>query len=1036
MKRIVQFRWVVVLLWAAAGILLAWKAPAMDPLVREKGQITVPRGYASSLADEIKSRHDDAGSDTTSVMIVFHGREKLSASDMDHIRNTVGRLESNKKQYAIQNMTTHFNDPSLKSQLVSKDGKTVMVVAQVDAGGKPFKSVRADLQKAVQTPGVEAMMTGNKLINEDVTDSSQAGLKKTETITVIFILVVLVLVYRSVVAPIIPLLTVGISYMISQFIVAILADKFDFPVSNFTQIFLVAVLFGIGTDYCILLLSRFKEELAKGNEVLPAIATTYKSAGKTVLFSGIAVLIGFASIGLASFKLYQSASAVAIGVVVLLCALFSIVPFFMATLKKGLFWPVRGEISHRESKIWERAGLFSLARPFLALAIVALLTVPLSVSYDGKLSFNSLDELGNGYDAVKAFNIISDSFGAGKVMPVEVVLENDESVKSKDYLALIEKISADLDKVKDVAQVQSATRPDGSIMKEIYVKNQAKTLSEGIEKSNNGIGKIKSGLKEASQFLADSKSKFKEATDGIGQLQTGTEKIAASMGDLNTSLSQIENGIRSGSQGAEQLKTGVKKAQDQARELQSGFNQLYEKYQQVETGINQFIEQTGQLPSDIPQQLQTLEASYQAFLKDHPEVKNDPQFQKLQQEMVMLGIGSSSGTIAELYSRIHTMTSTLEMVNEKLGAISTALGQFADGFTPIIQGLNQLQSGINKTADGQNQVIQKIPSIQKGLQGIADGQARLQSGFNTFGTKINQLSDGLDSGAKGLGKIKAGLYDAGSYLNDLSDETTMEQSGIYIPDELLANADYQKALNHYISKDGKMVTFNITLNENPYSNGAMATIDDIGKAVKDAVKGTKLENAHIGIGGVSSINHDLNKMSKADYSRTVTYMMIGVTLALMIFLRSLMMPLYLLASLLLTYYASVGLAELIFVHLLGYPGISWVVPFFGFVILIALGTDYSIFLMERFNEYQDLPVRKGILLSMKNMGTVIISAAIILSGTFAAMMPSGVLSLLQIATLTLTGLLLYAFVILPLFVPVIVKVLGKANWWPFIASKE
>jgi RND superfamily putative drug exporter len=131
-----------------------------------------------------------------------------------------------------------------------------------------------------------------------------------------------------------------------------------------------------------------------------------------------------------------------------------------------------------------------------------------------------------------------------------------------------------------------------------------------------------------------------------------------------------------------------------------------------------------------------------------------------------------------------------------------------------------------------------------------------------------------------------------------------------------------------------------------------------------------------------------------------------------------------------------AISEKIFVNLLGYTGISWAVPFFAFVILIALGIDYSIFLMDRFNEYRDMPVQKAILESMKKMGTVIISAAIILGGTFAAMMPSGVLSLLEIATILLIGLILYALIVLPLFVPVMVRTFGEANWWPFIKTRD
>ena len=239
-----------------------------------------------------------------------------------------------------------------------------------------------------------------------------------------------------------------------------------------------------------------------------------------------------------------------------------------------------------------------------------------------------------------------------------------------------------------------------------------------------------------------------------------------------------------------------------------------------------------------------------------------------------------------------------------------------------------------------------------------------------------------------------------------------------------------------MSKDRKVMTIDVIFNKNPYSNEALDRIPEIKDTVERVVKDTKLENAEVAVGGVSSMHHDLDKISQADYSRTVVLMLIGITLILIILFRSIIMPLYLIGSLILTYYTSMALAEVIFVNWLGYTGISWAVPFFAFVIFIALGIDYSIFLMDRFNEFKQMPVEQAILEAMKKMGTVIISAAVILGGTFAAMMPAGVLSLLEIAAILLIGLSLYALVILPLFVPVMVKTFGEANWWPFIKDKE
>src|SRR5699024_12543376 len=114
--------------------------------------------------------------------------------------------------------------------------------------------------------------------------SSEEGLKRTEVITVALIIIILFVVFKSIIAPLIPLLTVGISYLAAQGIVSILADTVNFPLSTFTQIFMVAVMFGIGTDYCILLISRFKEEMAEGESIKDTLIKSYQSAGKTVNF--------------------------------------------------------------------------------------------------------------------------------------------------------------------------------------------------------------------------------------------------------------------------------------------------------------------------------------------------------------------------------------------------------------------------------------------------------------------------------------------------------------------------------------------------------------------------------------------------------------------------------------------------------------------------------------------------------------------------------------------------------------------------------
>ncbi|KOO50560.1 MMPL family transporter [Priestia koreensis] len=1045
MKAIIKLRWVLLAVWIVGAVVLSLLAPNMENLVREKGQIGVPSGYSSSLANEILDKKSGENENEASIVVVYHDKKKLDQQELEQIKHNIEQFKDQKKQLGITEVTTHFEQADLKNQLVSKDNKTILALLTVDMTGKEIGDIRKSLQKVVDKSAVEAHMTGSNLIDEDVVVSSQEGLKKTEIITLVFILAVLIIVFRSVVAPIIPLITVGFTYIISQSIVAYLVDYFDFPLSNFTQIFLVAILFGIGTDYCILLLSRFKEEMVNYEDPLDAIAATYKTAGRTVLFSGLAVLVGFASIGLATFKLYQSASAVAIGVAVLLLALWTVVPFFMVVLGKKLFWPMKGAIGHSQSRLWGWAGNLSIKRPFIVLLILAAVIAPLLWKYDGKLSFNSLDEIGDSYESVKGFNLISDSFGPGESLPAKIVIENDERMDNREYLTIIEKINRELDKVKVVDKVRSATRPVGDDLEDLYVSNQVDELNKGLGQGNDGIVKIRDGLKEASTNLTNSTPQMKEATGNITKLVEGTNGIKTGVTQVQSGLTTIEEGLRKGTLGAGEAKKGLQEVKKNAVKLANANSELLKGYQTLQGGLGELSGGYGEIQknlSSISEGLAAINTQMGLLPQKYPDVQSNANFMRdygaLQQQ-----VGKLSGGATELNKGLQTLNTNLQGASKGLATANTNLSKvvqgqqaFGAGIDQLITGITQLETGIGKAADGQSQIISKLPEMSTGLGKLAEGQKQLQTGVGTFVSKIGELTNGLDQSVTGLTKVSGGLDSATSYLAELAKSQDKDMTGWYLPKDALKNKEFQQILDVYMSTDRKVTTIDVVLKVNPYSNKALTNIQEVEDAVKRGMNDTKLENATFGISGVSSIFADLKQISDADYSKTVTFMLIGIALILIILLRSLIMPAYIIASLLLTYYTSAAMTEVIFVDILGYPGVNWAVPFFGFVLLMALGVDYSIFLMDRFNEYRKHKVEEAIILSMKNMGTVILSAAIILAGTFAAMLPSGVLSLLQIATLVLTGLLLYALLLLPFFVPSMVKIFGKANWWPFLQHKE
>ncbi|WLR41366.1 MMPL family transporter [Bacillus carboniphilus] len=368
---------------------------------------------------------------------------------------------------------------------------------------------------------------------------------------------------------------------------------------------------------------------------------------------------------------------------------------------------------------------------------------------------------------------------------------------------------------------------------------------------------------------------------------------------------------------------------------------------------------------------------------------------------------------------------------EKYKQLETGVKNLAEGLNKFQVGYYQLLEGFETIESNQGQLPSGTSKVGDGLSNLESGQSQFKSGLEDQLSESQQqakeLEEGLQKGSEGLSEISTGLTDAQVYLSSLADNS----EDLYIPEEALGTEKFQELIDGYYSSDRKTVTMDVVLSINPFSKEALDLMAEIDEIVEDGMRGTALEGAEYGIGGNSSIFADLGKVSKSDFQRTSIFIFTGLFIVLVIMLRSIVAPIYLILGLVLCYYTSLGFSEFIFVDLLGYSGINWAVPFYGFVLLLALGIDYSIFLMYRFKEYGDLPIQEGILKAMTNMGTVIISAALILGGTFAAMYAANILSLMQIATIVITGLMLYALVILPFFVPVMVKLFGKANWWPF-----
>lgn len=598
MSKLKSWRSLSFLLWIVITIAMIVTMPNMDQLVKEKGQITIPNTEQSSIADKMIKEMDKEGAEKYEIIAVFNSGSKkaLTNEQKEEITKTINALQNEKEQLGIKEVVSHLDNKELEKQLVSKDNTTILTQISVDKKHGKIPKIVKNLHKKVQTKGVTTYLTGSDLIAGDFLTSSQEGVKKTEVISIIFILVVLIIVFRSPVVPIISLLTVGVSYLISMGIIAHLVDQFNFPFSNFTQVFVVVVLFGVGTDYNILLYTRFKEELSKQENAYLATKETFKSAGKTVLYSGIAVLIGFASLALASFKLYQSTSAVAIGVAVLLLVLTTLNPFFMVLLGKGMFYPVKTFKGHEDSRLWGFFAKNSVARPFIALIIVFVISIPFVLKYSNTLNYNDLFEVDNKYESKMGINVIEEHFPPGFSSPSTLVIQSDKKLDEANSLQTLDELTDKISKVKGVSEVYSPTRPTGDKIKELYINKQAGELNTGLGDANGGIKEINEGLTDAKDKMGSNDS---NSLANVQKLIDGTNEAKNGVSALGTALNQLSNGINNGAQGAKQIEDGLASLNGNINALSNATSQLHAGYAQLEKGLSSYDQYFGSISQAI-----------------------------------------------------------------------------------------------------------------------------------------------------------------------------------------------------------------------------------------------------------------------------------------------------------------------------------------------------------------------------------------------------------------------------------------------------
>lgn len=349
--------WAVILGWALLGVGLAMVAPAFDQVATYDDGAFLSEDAPSVVGDRLVEQgwpDDDLSGSITVVLERTDGT--LTDADREALSDLVAWARSDDAPDQLGAVTTHLDDPALSDVFVAEDDEAMFFLLglEVPAYTPPANEVVTEVRDhvaAAQLPdGVDAHVTGAAVVAADENMAIQSTLARTTWLSIALVSAILLWVFRSPIAPLVPLLTVATAFAVSRSVISLLAQA-GMDVAALYETFAVVIIFGAGTDYCLFLLSRYREELDGGTAAGLQPARRLRTGALTVTVgvmlavlgsSAATTMVGFSAQGVAEFGLYRTMGpALAISIAVTVLTALTLAPALMRLMGRWLFWPER-----------------------------------------------------------------------------------------------------------------------------------------------------------------------------------------------------------------------------------------------------------------------------------------------------------------------------------------------------------------------------------------------------------------------------------------------------------------------------------------------------------------------------------------------------------------------------------------------------------------------------------------------------------------------------------------------------------------------
>jgi putative drug exporter of the RND superfamily len=974
---VVRWPWVVIAVWVAIAVALPLTLPSLGEMAQKHPLAILPSDAPSSVtARKMTEAFHESGSEDL-LLVVLTDDKGLSPADEAVYRKLVGALRQDSRDVLM--LQDFVSMPPLRSVVTSKDHKAwVLPVGVAGELGTPrsyaaFNQIGDIVKHVVAGTPLTANLTGPAATVADLTVAGDRDRMPIELAIAVLVLIVLLVVYRSAITMLLPLLTIGLSLVIAQALVAGFSQLMGAGVSNQSIVFLSAIMAGVGTDYAVFLISRYHDYLRLDADVDQAVKRAMFSIGKVIAASASTVGITFLVISFARMGVFKTVGvSSAIGVGVAFLAAVTLLPAILVlTGRRGWVKP-RRELTAR---FWRRSGIRIVRRPkahlvasALVLAILAGCAGLVHYNYDDRKALQSSAPSSIGYTALDRH------FPVNQSIPEFILIQSPHDLRTPQALADLEQMADRVSQLPNIAVISGITRPTGNVPEQFRATYQAGAIGT---------------------FLAGGSTLINDRTNDLNRLVNGAGTLADNLGDVRGQVGQLAASVQSLTDSMSSMKN------------QYGGDTLVKE-----------VDTAAKLVDHVNSLSNAMGWNYSAGKNMFAWI--GPVLTALQGNSVC-DVDESCSATRGAFERL-----VGERDQEDLDAINDLAGQLQS--FPDKQSLNASVDRLRGALTNLTKVMQSMGMDQPG--GLQANLATLQDGANQFAGGSRQVADAVAQLVDQVKQMGAGLSEAATFLLSLKhDAAQPAMAGFNIPAQLLHLDEFQKAAKVFISSDGHSVRYLVQTKLNPFSTEAMDQVNAISATARGAQANTALADATVSMAGYTVGLKDTRDYYQHDIRFIIAVTLIVVLLTLIALLRAVVAPLYLVASVIISYLSAVGIGALVFQFILGQQ-LHWSVPPLAFVVLVSVGADYNMLLVSRMRDESPHSMRYGIIRTLGSTGGVITAAGLIFAASMCGLLFSSIGTVVQGGFVIGVGILLDTFLVRTITVPAIAALVGRANWWP------